>query len=67
MPILYKKIEFYKGESDHEAIAITAVGLGEEGCYKPPLAAGFSHYEGPFLPPNFFPLPMKVLASPIVT
>ena len=62
MSILRKKTEFYKGESDREVIVIAAVSLGEGA---PP--AGRLSIMRPFLPINFFPLPLKVLAPPIVT
>ena len=65
MSILWKKIEFYKGEKDREAIIIAAGGMGE--CCKPPQWGGFFYYMRPSHPLNFFPFPMKVLVSPIVT
>ena len=62
MSALRKKTEFYKGESDREVIVIAAVSLGEGA----PLAGRLSIMR-PFLPINFFPLPLKVLVPTVVT
>ena len=50
MSVLWKKTEFYKGESDREVIVIAAGGLGEGA----PPAGRFSHYGGHSFPSNFF-------------
>ena len=58
MSVLWKKTEFYMEESNREAMAIAAGGLGgrDWGCCEPPSADKFFHYEGTSLPPNvFFP------------
>ena len=50
MSVLWKKIEFYKEESDREEKVIAAGGLGSsgggEGCCKPPPADRFFDYGG---------------------
>ena len=65
MSILWKKTEFYKGESDRKVIVIAAGGLGE-GVESLLQETGFP-IMGLFPPIQFFPLPMKALALPIVT
>ena len=50
MSVLWKKTEFYKGESDREVIVIAAGGLGEGA----PPAGRFSHYGGHSFPSIFF-------------
>ena len=40
MSVLWKKTEFFKGESDHEVIVIAAAGLGK-GAASLPHQAGF--------------------------
>ena len=65
MSVLWKKTEFYKGESDREVIVIAAGGLGE-GAASLPYQAGFPIMWA--LPSHqISPLPMKVLVPPIVT
>ena len=65
MSVLWKKNEFYKGESDREVIAIAAGGL-REGAESLLQQTGFP-IMGALPPIKFFPLPMKVLVPPIVT
>ena len=65
MSVLWKKTEFYKGESDREAIVIAAGDLGE-GAASLPHQAGFP-IMGALPSHQIFPLPMKVLVPPIVT
>ena len=65
MSVLWKKAEFYKGESDREVIVIAAGGLGE-GAASLPQQEGFPimgalHFH------QIFPLPMKVLVPITVT
>ena len=63
MSILWKKIEFYKEESNSEANVIAVGGLGGGGCCKPPSVDRFFHYGGTFLPPNLSH-PHKSLSFP---
>ena len=62
MSVLWKKIEFYKEESNSEVNVITAGGLLWAGCCKPPLADRFFHYGGTSVLQNF-PPPYKSLSS----
>ena len=62
MSVLWKKTEFYKGESDLEVIVIAAGGLGKGAA-----PAGRFPIMGSFLPIKCFPLLLKVLVPPIVT
>ena len=64
MSDLWKKIEFYKGESNHEAIVIAAGGL--VGTLQTSPSRQVFLLWKPFLPTNFFPLPMKVSVHPII-
>ena len=52
MSLFWKRIEFHQGESDHEAIIITAGGLGG-GHSEPPPAGRFFHFVAPSFPLNF--------------
>ena len=68
MSVLWKKIEFYKEESNREAIELLLGALGGKGDG---LRTFLSKQVFPlwehFPPMKFFPLPIKVLVSPIVT
>ena len=64
MSVLWKKTEFYNGESDHEVIVIATGGI-REGAESLLQRAGFP-IMGPLPPIKFFPLPLKVLVLPIV-
>ena len=55
MSVLWKKIEFYKGESDRDVIVIAVEGLGECAASLPQQVDFF--IMGPFPPTNFFPSP----------
>ena len=55
MSVLWKKIEFYKGESDRDVIVIAVGGLGEGAAS---LAQQVDFFiMGPFPPTNFSPFP----------
>ena len=61
MSVFWKKIEFWNGESDCEAIIIVLMSVeGRKGCCEPPPAGRFFHY-GALSPSNFFSLSMKDL------
>ena len=60
MSVLWKKIEFYKEESNSEVNVITAGGLLWAGCCKPALADRFFHY-GALPSYKISPLPIEVL------
>ena len=65
MSVLWKKTEFYKGESDREVIVIAAGGL-REGAESFLQQAGFP-IMGALPSHQIFPLLVKVLVPPIVT
>ena len=65
MSVLWKKTEFYKGESDPEVIVIAAGGLNE--CAESLLRQAGFPMMGALPSHQIFPLPMKVLVLPIVT
>ena len=65
MSVLWKKTEFYKGESDREVIVIAAGGL-REGAESLLQQAGFP-IMGALPSHQIFPLLVKVLVPPIVT
>ena len=67
MSVLWKKIEFYREESNREAIVIAAWGFfWRGGMLQGSLTRQVFPLRGHFPPAKFFPL-IKVLVSPIVT
>ena len=64
MSVLWKKTEFYNGESDREVIVIATGGI-REGAEASSSGQVFPLW-GPLPPIKIFPLPLKVLVLPIV-
>ena len=62
MSVVYKKTEFYKGESDREVIVIAAGGLGE-GAASLRQRSGFP-IMGALPSPQIFSPPYESLSSP---